>query len=67
MAPNGPTTPSAPALLQLRLAPWQPKEPGPLMLGSLNAVLRDFAPQPPLPLVPAQRTTPDVSARLHRH
>lgn len=66
MSPHGSTTRPESALRELRLATWQPIEPRPLMLGSLSAVLGDFAAARPTPVVPAQRTTPDVAARLRR-
>jgi hypothetical protein len=48
-----------PALRELQLAPWQ--VPGPTGkgggLGSLSAILKDFAPARPMPLIPAQRAS----------
>jgi hypothetical protein len=46
------------ALRELQLTPWQTSgHPGKGGLGSLSAVLKDFAPTPPMPLIPAQRTS----------
>lgn len=46
------------ALRDLQLTPWQmPDHPGKGGLGSLNAILKDFAPSRPMPLIPAQRTS----------
>ncbi|HEY2207628.1 MAG TPA: hypothetical protein VGH99_24510 [Pseudonocardia sp.] len=46
----------------LRLDPWRPVPDGRAeeMLGSLSAILSDFAPAPARALVPAQRPTPEA-------
>ncbi|HZZ50562.1 MAG TPA: hypothetical protein VFE65_27030 [Pseudonocardia sp.] len=44
------------ALRELQLTPWQsPGNTGKGGLGSLSAILKDFAPARPMPLIPAQR------------
>lgn len=64
-------TPSrvASAIRELRLDAWQPimGPSAPRLLGSLRPILGDFAPAVSLTaLVPAQRTVPEVVARLRR-
>jgi hypothetical protein len=59
---HGPTR-TAPALRELRLAPWQAPESRPVLLGSLRAVLGDFTAERPVAVVPAQRTSPDLTTR----
>ncbi|WP_028923453.1 hypothetical protein [Pseudonocardia acaciae] len=59
---------------ELRLEEWRPS-PADIaeiggtgdLLGSLRGVLIDFVPALPYTSVPAQRTTPEVAARLRGH
>ncbi|WP_028937434.1 hypothetical protein [Pseudonocardia spinosispora] len=68
MFQHGPTTSrTASAISELRLDAWRPvasaRQPSTSeQLGSLDAILGDFAPRqltPVAAMVPAQRTTPD--------
>jgi hypothetical protein len=56
MATKSPANHVVSALSELRLASWQPTaRPAPLLLGSLTALLADFAPFRAVSPVPAQR------------
>jgi hypothetical protein len=64
MPNHGPTTRAVSPLRELRLAPWRAPESGPVLLGSLSAVLRDFTVQRPMPVIPGQRTPSEPSRRF---